>query len=76
MRRAAAHSYQSLNKVDEQIRNRCVYDFDGCNHVALAVFSGKLICGLCYLKIENKIKEHRRKMLETIEEELKNDRNS
>lgn len=55
---------------DSQIRNSIRCQIPNCNNVALGVFNGKWICGLCLLKIERKIKEQNKKMLEIFENEI------
>lgn len=61
--------------MDEQIhRPRC--SVKGCNQIGGLIGigpNGKMWCGLCLLKFENKVKEHKRKYFEIIEKEMEED---
>lgn len=40
---------------------------------ALGVFRGKWICGICLLKFEKKIRQQNDRVLDIMEQEIKND---
>ena len=52
---------------DNQIRNGLRCGVKTCNEIAIGVYAKSWICGRCLMKIENKMRENNKKMLELIE---------
>ncbi len=55
--------------MDQQIRNNIKCHI--CPGVAIGVFDNKWICGRCLLKIEDKLKQEKRKYYDLIETEIR-----
>ena len=55
---------------DEQIRNSIRCQIPNCNNVALGMFRGKWVCGICLLKFESKIRQEQNKFLDIVEKEI------
>ena len=55
--------------MDNQIKNELRCSIKTCNEVAIGVFANSWICGRCLMKIENKMRENSKKLLELIEDD-------
>ena len=57
--------------MDNQIKHNLKCNI--CNDVALGVFGGKWICGRCLLKIEEKVKEQKKRFFEIVSGEIQDE---